>query len=107
MSDDNDQERVGDLSRRELKRIVDDNTLGREEMRQLVRSAVLETLSQLGVDTSSPIEMQRDFQHLRDWRMAQEVIRRKGYMTLMGILVTGFVGLLWVGFKDVILNLVK
>jgi len=76
------------------------------EMRAVVKETVQETLTQLGVDTNDPIEMQRDFQHLRDWRMAQETIRRKGYLTMVTILVTGFLGLVWVGFKDVILQLV-
>lgn len=102
-----ESERVGDLSKKELKAIVDEHTLSKEEMRAIVKEAVSETLTQLGVDTSSPLEMQRDFQHLRDWRMAQEVIRRKGYMTLMAVLVTGVVGLIWVGFKDALIQMVK
>ena len=100
-------DRVGDLSKKELQEVIDEHTLSKDEMRQIVKEAVSETLTQLGVDTSSPMEMQRDFQHLRDWRMAQEVIRRKGYMTLLGILVTGLAGLLWLGFKDVILQIIR
>ena len=102
-----EQERVGDLSKSELKEVINEHTLSADEMRVIVKSAVHETLTQLGVDTSSPLEMQRDFQHLRDWRMAQEVIRRKGYMTLVGVLLTGVLGLVWIGFKDAIIQLVK
>jgi len=86
-------DRVGDLSKDELKEIV--------------KEAVGETLVQMGVDTSSPLEMQRDFQHLRDWRMAQEVVRRKGYAVMIGVLVTGGISLLWLGAKNFLFDLVK
>lgn len=102
-----EHERVGDLSKDELVKVIDKHTLSADEMRAIVKEAVHETLVQLGVDTSSPLEMQRDFQHLRDWRMAQETIRRKGYLTMMSIFVTGVLGLLWIGFKDFFINLVR
>ena len=97
----NESNRVGDLTRDELKEVIDEHTVA------AMKAAVHETLLQLGVDTSSPLEMQRDFQHLRDWRTAQEAIQRKGYITIIGVLVTGSFALLWIGAKDFILNLVK
>ena len=100
-------DRVGDMQKKELLEIVDDRTLTKEEMQEIVRETVSQTLTQLGVDTSSPLEMQRDFQHLRDWRMAQEVIRNKGYMALVTVLVTGTAGLLWLGFKNFFIDLVN
>lgn len=102
-----DAERVGDLHKKDLIKIVDEHTLSEKEIAGIVSKAVHETLVQMGVDTSSPIEMQRDFQHLRDWRQAQEAIKRKGYLTLVSILVTGVLGLVWIGFKDTIINLIK
>lgn len=100
-------ERVGDMSKKELVSIVDERTLSKEEMQAIVREAVHQTLIQMGVDTTSPLEMQRDFQHLRDWRMAQEAIKRKGYLTMVSIFVTGITALLWIGFKDFFISLVK
>ena len=43
-----------------------------DELRALVAGTVRETLVQLGVDPSDPLEMQRDFQHLRQWRESGE-----------------------------------
>jgi hypothetical protein len=61
---------------------------------------VRETLMQMGADPSDPIEMQRDFQHLRQWRTAGENLKRQGTMTLLGIFITGTVALLLVGVRD-------
>lgn len=102
-----DSERVGDLKKQDLIKIVGEHTLSEGEITAIVSRAVHETLVQMGVDTSSPLEMQRDFQHLRDWRQAQEAIRRKGYLTLVSVFVTGVLGLVWIGFKDAIINLIK
>ena len=39
--------------------------LTQEDLKKLIAEAVRETLMQMGADPSDPIEMQRDFQHLR------------------------------------------
>ena len=44
--------------------------------------------------------MQRDFQHLRQWRKAEEDLRSKGMLTLLSIFVTGSVALFRVGLRD-------
>jgi hypothetical protein len=93
------------MSKSELERLVDDKTISKVEMQAIVSEAVHQTLVQMGVDVSSPLDMQRDFQHLRDWRMAQEAIKRKGYLAMASILVTGFVALLWIGFKHFLVDL--
>jgi hypothetical protein len=78
--------------------------LTRDEVHNVVRETVRETLLSMGVDTTDPIEMQRDFQAVRDWRLVCEAIRSKGLMTLVGILIAGVLGALLVGLKDVILR---
>lgn len=42
----------------------------RDELRELIAETVRETLTQMGADPAHPLEMQRDFQHLRQWRRA-------------------------------------
>lgn len=77
-------------------------TLTKEQLRELIKETVIDTLVKIGVDASKPIEMQKDFQHLRGVRTATEAINRKGLLALSGILVVGFCGAAWVGFKAVI-----
>ena len=76
------------------------NDLTKEELRSVVKEAVHETLMQLGVDTSDPLSMQRDFQHLRDWRLAQQTVKSKSFIAITGIIISGVTALVWVGIKS-------
>lgn len=71
-----------------------------EEAHALIREAVRETFLMLGVKVDDPIEVQKDFQHLREWRNTTESIKSKGLLTVMGILVSGMLAALWVGIKE-------
>lgn len=71
-----------------------------DDLKKLIAEAVRETLLQMGADPSNPIEMQRDFQHLRQWRKAGEDLRAKGMFALLSIFITGSVALLLVGLRD-------
>ena len=66
------------------------------ELRNVVRDAVHETFIGLGLDASDPIETQKDFQHLRDWRETTDAVKRKGVMTLVGIFVAGLAAMVWI-----------
>lgn len=75
------------------------------EIHDIIRSTVHETLLSLGLDTSDPIKLQKDFQHLRDWRVTSESIKMKGMLTIVMIVVTGGASLFWVALKNFIENL--
>lgn len=70
-----------------------------EEARALIREAVRETFLMLGVKVDDPIEVQKDFQHLRKWRTTTDSIKSKGLLTLVGIAVSGIAAAVWLGFK--------
>lgn len=72
----------------------------RSELNDVVASAVKQTLLQLGVDTSDPIAMQRDFQHLRQWRESGEDLKRKGMLVVLGIFLSGLGTLILLGFSE-------
>ena len=71
-----------------------------EELQKLIAEAVRQTLVQMGADPSNPIEMQRDFQHLRQWRESGEDLKRKGTVALLGIFFSGLVSLILLGLKE-------
>lgn len=73
-----------------------------EEARALIREAVRETFLMLGVKVDDPIEVQKDFQHLREWRQTTESIKSKSILTVLGVMVTGACAALVVGFKDML-----
>lgn len=69
------------------------------DIKRIVSSTVAETLLTLGIDADDPIEFQRDMQHLRQWRESMATVKRQSLMTAVGILVAGFLGLLWMAIK--------
>jgi hypothetical protein len=73
-----------------------------QEIKKIVSDTVRETLIELGIAHDDPIEMQKDFQHLREWRLATAMIRRKSILTLLGLVIAGAAAALWVGFKSMI-----
>lgn len=77
--------------------------LTRDELRKVIAEGVHDAFLKMGIQVDDPIAMQRDFQHLRDWRTAQESLKARGRSVMIGVLVTGLLALLWVGFKDTLL----
>lgn len=77
-------------------------TLSKSELKDLMKEAVTETLTGLGFDTNHPLAVQRDLQYLRDWRRTTESIRGKVILVAVGITIVGLLGMLWLGFKDLI-----
>lgn len=53
----------------------------------------------LGVDTSDPIEMQKDFAHLRAWRESVELVKKRGMIAATTVIVTGGLAMLWAGIS--------
>lgn len=74
----------------------------KEELKALMSEAVREAFTKMGIDADDPLEMQRDFQHLREWRVAVADVRSKGTLTLFGIFISGAIGALWLGFKALV-----
>jgi len=70
-----------------------------DEVKDLVKEAVRETLLQLGADVDNPREMQADFQAVREWREAYTSVKTKALLSFVAILIGGLVAALWVGFK--------
>ncbi len=73
-----------------------------EQLRKAVRDAVHETLLGLGVDASRPLEMQKDFQHLRDWRSATNSVKRRALHVAVGVVMAGMIAAFWLGIKNFI-----
>ena len=76
-------------------------TLTKEELRELIRQTVTEALTRLGMDTSHPLEVQRDFQFVRDWRTTTESVKGKAILAAVGVTVIGILSLVWLGIKSI------
>ena len=69
---------------------------------ETAKAAVRETLLTLGVNINEPEavkKMQQDFAYLRDWREASGTIKARTITTLVGILVTGGIGAVWLAIS--------
>lgn len=59
------------------------------------RKALDQFFVQVGVDTSDPFALQKDFMHLRNWREAIEQAKRRGMLTIVSTIVAGVLGLIY------------
>jgi len=71
--------------------------LSERELRDLVKATVHETLVGMGVEADEPLEMQKDFQHVRELRVATTLVKKKALHVLVGVVVAGALGAIWVG----------
>lgn len=79
--------------------------LGGDEVREIERivsESVRQTLIQLGIAAADPMEMQKDMQHLREWRKSMESIKSKTLITVLTVFLSGVLAALWIGFKSVL-----
>ena len=77
-------------------------TLTREELQNLVRQSVHETLTSLGIDSDDPMEMQRDFKWLREFRQSAGSLKQKSVWAIIFTLISGGGALLVMGLKTLL-----
>lgn len=76
--------------------------LTESELKNIIKEGVNQSFMKLGVDSKDPLEMQKDFQHLREWREATHEIQKKGVLTIVAIIIAGGVATLWMGIKHML-----
>ena len=83
-------------------------TLTRAELRQITKEAALEAvgemLTKLGIQHEQPLEMQRDFQFIRDWRLSSESVKVKAFIAAVTILISGLAGAAWMGLRALLMK---
>jgi hypothetical protein len=71
----------------------------RIELDTAVEKAVTTILVSFGVDDEDRKELRVDFQHLRRWRKSVEQAQSYIFKAVIIVIVTGFVGAVWLGVK--------
>lgn len=74
------------------------------QLKELMEDAVTDAFVKLGIDAGDPLEMQKDFQHLREWREATHTLQSKGLMVILTLLLTGGCAALWLGLKGMVVG---
>lgn len=69
------------------------------DVERIVEKTVNDTLLKLGMSVGDPIEFQKDMHFVRGWRKSSESVKRQGFMTVMAVLTTGTLGLIYTFFK--------
>lgn len=57
------------------------------------------TLTSFGVDTSNPLQVQADFEFLRNMRQTWTTVKSRSIFVALGLMVTGFFSFLWSAIK--------
>lgn len=74
-------------------------TLTETQVRKIIKESVAETLVSFGVNPKEPVELQKDFSFLREWRITTDTVKKRGLFTIIGMLVAGGLTLLWMGLQ--------
>jgi hypothetical protein len=56
-------------------------------------------LTSFGIEEEDRIELKADFNHLRRWRKSVEQAQSYTFKAVITIIVTGFMGAVWLGIK--------
>lgn len=65
----------------------------------VVLKTIATILTSFGIEEEDRVELRRDFQHLRRWRKSVEQAQSYTFKAVITIIVTGFVGAVWLGIK--------
>jgi hypothetical protein len=92
---------IVDLARQEAETIFASHIGERTEQiaERAAEKAIAGLFTSLGIDTSDPIEMQKDFAALRAFREGVELVKRRSIISIVTIIITGIMGILYAAFS--------
>lgn len=61
--------------------------LDEERLKQVISSAVEEAFIRIGLDTASPVELQKDMAYLRSWRLLVQSTGKRTWFAALGIVL--------------------
>jgi len=79
--------------------LAEQQRLHRDDVDAIAMRAVATTLASFGIDDDDRRELRADLQHLRRWRRSVEQAQSYTFKAVITVIVAGFVGAVWLGFK--------
>lgn len=79
--------------------IHENNAMQREQFDAIALKTLASVLTAFGIEEDDRLEFRADMAHLRKWRRSVETVERVGWTTAVGVIVTGVLGVLWLGIK--------
>lgn len=92
------------MNEAEIRRIVhqvlqDERERANENFDAVVLKTISAILTSFGINDDEKKEIRDDFSHLRRWRKASEQVYRVSFGSAVVIIITGALGMVWMGFK--------
>jgi hypothetical protein len=69
---------------------------------QVIMKAIATILTSFGIEEEDRNELRADFVHLRKWRKSVEQAEGLTMKAVVGIIVSGVLGAMWLGFKTLL-----
>lgn len=82
--------------------LAEQKRLHNNEVDEVVLRTIATILTSFGIEDDDRKEMRADFIHLRKWRKSVESAQGMTFKVVVTMLVTGFVGAVWLGFKTLV-----
>jgi hypothetical protein len=79
--------------------LAEQRRLHHEDIDAVVLKAIATVLTSFGIEDGDRRELRADLQHLRRWRKSVEQAQSSTFKAVVTIIVTGFVGAVWLGVK--------
>jgi hypothetical protein len=98
---------VNEMRREDIRAVVaetlaEQQRLDHSDIDAVVLKAMATILTSFGIEEDDRRELRADFQHLRRWRKSVEQAQSYTFKAAITIIVTGFVGAVWLGAKVVL-----
>lgn len=105
--DPEDSQAMNEMRREDIRAVVaetlaEQQRLDRSDIDAVVLKAMATILTSFGIEEDDRRELRADFQHLRRWRKSVEQAQSYTFKAAITIIVTGFVGAVWLGIKVVL-----
>jgi hypothetical protein len=79
--------------------LAEQQRLQRDDIDAIVLRAIVTIPTSFGIKEEDRRELRADFRHLRRWRESVEQAQSYTFKAVITIIVTGFVGAVWLGVK--------
>jgi ABC-type transporter Mla maintaining outer membrane lipid asymmetry permease subunit MlaE len=79
--------------------LAEQQRLRHDDIDAVVLKTIATILTSFGIEEKDRQELRADFQHLRRWRNSVEQAQNYTFKAVITIIVTGFVGAVWLGVK--------
>lgn len=79
--------------------LAEQQRIHHNEIDAIVSRTIVTILTSFGIDEDDRREIRADFEHLRRWRKSVEQAQSYTFKAVITVIVTGFVGAIWLGVK--------